>query len=350
MHAVVKTSPGNDNMVYMDVPEPSVSGDLVKIKIAYSGICGTDIHAMRGTYPSTKPPVILGHEFSGIVTEIGEDVRGIKVGDRVTSETTYETCGQCQYCKSGDLNLCSTRHGLGTNVNGSMAQYVVNRAARVHILPDNVGLLAASLTEPLACAVHAVIERAQVQPGQTVCVFGAGAIGQMVSQVALARGATVLMAGLASDSKRLQIARSNGVHRTVDQQAEDLAEAVRQLTGEHGLDIVFECSGAVPALNTGLELVRKKGTVVQMGVFSHEKESILTDRILHREIHYMGSRSQKPSSWKLALDLLAAGGIHPENIVTTVAPLEEWRAAFESIASGEGCKAVLQCNQDIQDI
>ena len=154
MKAVVKTATGYDNMVYQDIPEPEATGDLVKIKIAYSGICGTDLHAFKGTYASTKPPVVLGHEFSGIVTAVGPDVKHVKVGDRVTSETTFATCGHCTSCATKDYNLCSNRKGLGTQINGSMAQYVVSREESVHILPEHVSLLSASLTEPLRPRQH----------------------------------------------------------------------------------------------------------------------------------------------------------------------------------------------------
>ena len=138
MKAVVKEAPGNDNMVYKEIEEPKATGDLVKIKIAYSGVCGTDLHAFKGTYGSTKPPVVLGHEFSGIVTEIGPDVKNIKIGDRVTSETTFKTCGHCASCLEKDYNLCGNRQGIGTQINGSMAEYLVSREESVHKLPDNV--------------------------------------------------------------------------------------------------------------------------------------------------------------------------------------------------------------------
>ena len=151
MKAVVKTDSGMDHMEYMDIPTPEATGDLVQIKIAYSGICGTDLHAFKGTYASTKPPVVLGHEFSGVVTAVGPEVRRVKVGDRVTSETTFQTCGACPMCKSKDYNLCGNRRGIGTQVNGSMAEYLVSREESVHVLPDNVSLLSAALTEPLAC-------------------------------------------------------------------------------------------------------------------------------------------------------------------------------------------------------
>lgn len=341
MKAVVKTETGFDHMQYTDIPEPKATGDLVKIKIAYSGICGTDLHAFKGTYASTKPPVVLGHEFSGVVTEIGPDVKNIKVGDRVTSETTFKTCGICPMCKSKDYNLCGNRQGIGTQINGSMAEYLVSREESVHVLPDNVSLLSAALTEPLACGVHAAIEKGNVQLGDICVVFGVGAIGQMVMQVAKSQGATVIVAGLSHDAERFEIAKSAGADRCVDQQTENIKDIVMEMTNGVGADKCFECSGAVPAANKALELVRRKGTVVQMGVFPQSHESIWTDLILHHEINYVGSRSQKPSSWVKALELLAAGTVVPEKIVTSIDPLEKWRDGFDKMIRGEGAKGVI---------
>lgn len=341
MKAVVKTEAGYDHMVYMDVDEPVAAGDLVKIKVAYSGICGTDLHAFKGEYSSTRPPVILGHEFSGIVTEIGPDVKRIKIGDRVTSETTYTTCGKCAMCRSKDYNLCGNRQGIGTQINGSMAEYVISREESVHVLPENVSLLSAALTEPLACGVHAVIEKGKIQPGEVCVVFGAGAIGQMVAQVAKGCGATVIMAGLSNDKERFEIAKRCGIDVTVDQMKEDLREIVLSMTGNEGADKCFECSGAVVAANTALELCRRKGTVVQMGVFSKSKAEICTDYILHKEIVYVGSRSQKPSSWVTSLELLKEGKVNPEKTVKDMVTLENWREGFEKMMRGEGAKGII---------
>lgn len=348
MKAVVKTAIGMDQMEYQEIPLPEATGDLVQIKIAYSGICGTDLHAFKGSYPSTKPPVVLGHEFSGVVTAVGPEVKRVKVGDRVTSETTFQTCGVCPMCKSKDYNLCGSRRGLGTQINGSMAEYLVSREESVHILPDNVSLLSAALTEPLACGVHAVIEKGNIQPGDFCVVFGAGAIGQMVSQVAKSQGATVVMAGLTQDAERFEIAKSCGVDRCVDQLSEDLKSIVMGLTDQVGADKCFECSGAVPAANKALEIVRRKGTVVQMGVFPESHECIWTDLILHKEIVYVGSRSQKPSSWVKSLELLAAGTVVPEKIVTSFDSLENWRNGFDKMMRGEGAKGVITCDDTLK--
>jgi L-iditol 2-dehydrogenase len=350
MKAVMKTEKGYDKMRMIEVPEPEAERDLVKIKIAYTGICGTDLHAFRGTYASTRAPLILGHEFSGIVTAVGPDVKTIKPGDRVTSETTFETCGVCEYCRSKDYNLCSRRSGIGTQKDGSMAEYVVSREESIHIVPGNVSLLSASLTEPLACAVHSTIETGDVQEGEILCVFGAGAIGLMVSQVAKAKGCTVILTGLASDTERFEIGKRFGVDRAVDQTKEDINEIVKQMTGGRGADKIFECSGSPAALNKGLEVVKKKGKAIQMGVFMNPKEEIATDLILHKEIVYMGSRSQKPSSWEKSMQLLASGKVVPEMIVTKIVPLDDWREGFEAAMRGEGVKVVIECNEGMQDL
>lgn len=345
----MKEAEGYDNMVYKDIPEPEATGDLVKIKIAYSGVCGTDLHAFKGTYPSTKPPVVLGHEFSGVVTAVGPNVKQVKIGDRVTSETTFATCGRCSSCLSKDYNLCSHRRGIGTQINGSMAEYVVSREESIHVIPDNVSLLSAALTEPLACGVHASIEKGDVQEGNVVCIFGVGAIGQMVAQVCKAKGATVIVAGLSSDQERFEIALASGADRAVNQTKEDLAAIISEMTGGEGVDIAFECSGAVPAANKALEITRRKGKVVQMGVFPQSKESIWTDLILHKEINYVGSRSQKPSSWRTSIKLLAAHTVVPEKIVTKIVPLKDWREGFEMSLRGEGVKTVISCNPDLEE-
>ena len=349
MKAVVKEAPGNDHMVYKDIPEPEATGDLVKIRVAYNGICGTDLHAFRGEYSSTKTPVVLGHELSGVVTAVGPDVKDVKVGDRVTTETTFSTCGHCASCKTKDYNLCGHRQGIGTQVNGGMAEYLVSRAESVHVLPDNVSLLSAALTEPLACGVHAALEKADVQKGEKVCIFGSGAIGQMVLQACKSRGCYVIVAGLPQDAERFELAKSAGADRCVDQTVEDLSKIVFDMTDDEGVDVSFECSGAVPAANKALEITRRKGRVIQMGVFKDAAVPLRADYVLHKEICYMGSRSQKPSSWRTSIQLLSEGKVVPEKIVTMIVPLEKWRDGFDAVARGEGVKAVICCSEELAE-
>lgn len=341
MKAVMKTEAGYDHMSLVEIPEPIVTGDLVKIKVAYTGICGTDIHAFTGEYRNSKTPVVLGHEFSGIVVEVGDAVKHVKVGDRVTSETTFTTCGECAYCLEKDYNLCSSRKGIGTQVNGSMSEYVVSREESVHVLSDKISFEAAALTEPLACCAHAALEKTTIHKDDKVLIFGPGPIGLLQCQVVKAQGAFVILAGITKDKQRLELAKSLGVDVIVDVQEENLEEVVMKHTDGYGVDKVFECSGAVPALNQGLPLVKKKGTFVQVGIFAKKMNQLDQESIVQREIKYVGTRSQKPSSWHLALQLLEDQKIAVDKMITKTVTLEDWREGFEAVMAGNEIKVII---------
>lgn len=342
MKAVVKTKPGYDHMEFKEVEEPEVYGDIVKIKSVYTGICGSDIHTFKGDYKNPKTPIILGHEFSGIVVEVGPDVKNIKIGDRVTSETTFETCGECRYCKEKDYNLCANRRGIGTQQNGSFTEYLISREESVHVLPDNIGLIAGAFTEPLACCTHAVLEKADVKPTDTVLVIGPGPIGLLLAQVVKSKGATVIISGVTKDMTRLKLAKELGIDYTIDSMTENLEEITLKLTEGYGVDKVFECSGSVPALNQALALTSKKGTFVQVGLFPDKFIKIDMESIIQREITFVGSRSQKPSSWPLALELISNGSVQVEKMITMTEDLNNWREAFEAVMEGNEVKVMVK--------
>lgn len=342
MKAVVKTKPGYDHMEFKEVEEPEVYGDIVKIKSVYTGICGSDIHTFKGDYKNPKTPITLGHEFSGIVVEVGPDVKNIKIGDRVTSETTFETCGECRYCKEKDYNLCANRRGIGTQQNGSFTEYLISREESVHVLPDNIGLIAGAFTEPLACCTHAVLEKADVKPTDTVLVIGPGPIGLLLAQVVKSKGATVIISGVTKDMTRLKLAKELGIDYTIDSMTENLEEITLKLTEGYGVDKVFECSGAVPALNQALALTSKKGTFVQVGLFPDKFIKIDMESIIQREITFVGSRSQKPSSWPLALELISNGSVQVEKMITKTEDLNNWREAFEAVMEGNEVKVMVK--------
>lgn len=342
MIGLAKVEKGYNNMKIIEIPEPEFNDDEVKIKVKYSGICGSDIHTFKGEYKNTRVPVILGHEFSGEVVGVGKNVKGIKVGDFVTSETTYQICGECEYCKTKDYNLCSNRKGLGTQVNGSFAEYVVARGESVHVLPEGVDLLSAALTEPLACTVHAAIEKVKINENDKVLVFGPGPIGLMAAQVAKACGAYVIIAGISKDIPRLELAKKLGIDRAVNIQEEDLKSIVNDLTNGYGVDVVLECSGAIPAVDSAVDLLRKKGTLVQVGIFAKSKNEFDYEKLVQKEIVYIGCRSQKPSSWDIALDLMAKKKVDLKSLVSHIYKLDEWEEAFDKVMKGEGIKIVLE--------
>lgn len=342
MKALLKKTNKYGDMELVDIEEPKIEDDQVKIKVAYSGICGSDIHSYKGEYSNLKPPVVLGHEFSGTVVEIGKKVKGIKIGDEVTSETTFYICGECDYCKTRDYNLCPNRKGLGTQVNGSFAEYVVARGESVHVLPNGVDLLSASMTEPLACAAHAALEQTNVKLGDIVLVLGPGPIGLLTSQIVKARGGYVILSGLSSDKERMKVADKIGIDKTVNLEKENLNEVIKNLTNGYGADKVFECSGSLAALDTAMELIRKKGEVIQVGIFKDKYNKIDLEKIVQKEIHYIGCRSQKPSSWESALYLMKTKRVDTRAIISDVYSLNEWQKAFEKALKGEGIKIVLK--------
>lgn len=339
MKALVKTEQGFGHLEIQDKEEPQAGKDQVKIEVKYVGICGSDIHTYEGNY-KVGAPVTLGHEFSGKVVEVGEGVTEFKPGDRVTSETTFYICGECDYCKTGDYNLCNHRKGLGTQQNGGFANYLIARKGSVHKLPENVDYQSAAMTEPLACTHHAV-SKTEIKQGDIVVVIGPGPIGLFTAQVAKSRGAIVLITGLTNDKVRLEKAEELGIDYAVNTQEQDIKELVNSLTNGYGADVVFECSGAVPAAKQGLDLLRKKGQYGQVGLFAQPEIQFDLEKIIQKEIRVVGSRSQKPSDWEPSLELMNNGSVNAKAMVTHEFDITEWDAAYEAIKSGEAIKVLL---------
>lgn len=339
MKALVKTELGFGNLEIKEKEEPYVAKGQVKIEVKYAGICGSDIHTYEGNY-KVSAPVTLGHEFSGEVVEVGEGVSEFEIGDRVTSETTFYICGECDYCKSLDYNLCNHRKGLGTQQDGGFTKYVIARKDSVHKLPDNVDYQSAAMTEPLACTHHAVA-KTEIHSGDVVVVIGPGPIGLLTAQVAKSRGATVVITGLTNDKVRLDKASELGIDYCVNTQEQDITEVVNSLTNGYGADVVFECSGAVPAAKQGLDLLRKKGQYGQVGIFSKPEVSFDLEKIIQKEIRVVGSRSQKPADWEPSLALMNEGKVNAKALVTHEFDITEWDKAYDAIKSGEAIKVLL---------
>lgn len=338
MKALVRTGHGEDDIELKEMPEPEAGEGQVKIRVEAVGVCGTDLHG----HPSAEPPIILGHELAGEIIEVGPDVTDRRVGERVTSETTYRFCGKCRFCEIESYSLCIDRLGISTKAPGAFAPYIVCRAGSVHVLPDNISYEAGSLCEPLACAVHAVIEQARVAPGEIVLIVGPGALGIFCVQVAKACGATVVLAGIAADASRLEFAAKLGADRTVDVQQEDILRISKEMTDGYGFDTVFECSGAVPAVHTALSTVRKTGKYVQAGILHRNIELDFDDVFFVREITMLGSHTQKPSSWRKSLELVTDGKVDLQVMVSKVLPLAEWRAAFDLFRRKQVMKIILK--------
>ncbi|MBE6829859.1 MAG: hypothetical protein E7519_06585 [Ruminococcaceae bacterium] len=341
MKALVKYAAGPGNMEIRDIPEPKAGKGQIKIKVLEAGICGSDLHIYHSDIAiPVNPPVVTGHEFSGVIAEIGEGVSGFSVGDRVVSETAYDFCGVCDYCREGYYNLCVERKTLGYWYNGIFASYTVVPAARVLKIPDNVSDTSAAMAEPLACVCHAVYDLCRIVPGDLVLVSGPGAIGMMAMQVAKAHGATVIISGTNVDIPRLELAKKLGADYTVNLQTENLEELINKLSNNYGVDVVLECSGAAPAINSGLNLIKKRGYFTQIGLAGKKIEFDI-EKINYKELHFSGSLGSRNYNWRRALKLLADGQVNLEPLADTKLPLTEWETAFERFEKKEGCKFFL---------
>ena len=338
MRALIRFGMGDDDMRLEDVPEPSPAPNEVKIEVWAAGVCGTDIHG----HPGLRPPVILGHELAGVIVEVGADCETRKVGDRVTSETTKSVCGECLFCRRGPVSMCVNRKGMASSADGCFARYVALPESSVHVLPAGVSFEAGALTEPLACATHAVIEQAGVGPEEVIVVVGPGPLGLLVARCSAVLGATVVVAGTTADADRLDLARRFGAEQTVDVLSEDLPEIVKSMTGGYGADTVFECSGAAAAVPTALACVRVRGRYVQAGILHEDVTLDFDDIFFVRELTLTGSHTSNPVSWTLALNLLAASKVDLRPLITAELPLTEWKQAFELMRSRRAIKVVLK--------
>jgi L-iditol 2-dehydrogenase len=338
MRGVAKVAPGEGNVALIDVPEPQVLAGHVLIEVKAAGLCGTDLHIYHDEFKS-NPPVIMGHEVSGVVAEVGEQVESCRPGDRVTSETYFHVCGTCQFCREGFINLCPSRQSIGSWVNGAFAKYVLVPEHNIHHLPDNVDERAGALSEPLACCVHA-LEMTRVEPGETAVISGPGTMGLLLTQVVKAAGARVVVLGTNADEARLEKARQLGADFAYNVQATDAVAMLREMTGGLGADIVFECAGAAPSAHNSLDIVRRQGRYAQVGLFGQPITWDL-DQVCYKELKVSGSNASVPSAWRKAMALLAARQVQTGPLISDVMPISEWRHAFDKFEKRSGLKIVL---------
>jgi len=330
MKAVVKYQEGKGFVELRDVPVPHAGPGEVRIKVEYAGLCASDLHILNYDIAITiRPPVVMGHEFSGIIDQVGPNVRGWSEGERVVSETSYEICGTCRYCRSGFYNLCAGRKVLGYWYNGAFAPYTVVPAHRLHRLPPEITFQQGALIEPTACVVHGVCELIDIRAGDVVLVTGPGAIGLTAAQIARASGATVIVCGTAEDRPRLETAARLGADVTVDVTAQDLAAKVRELTSGEGADVVIECSGADRAIRSGIEAIRKQGQFLQLGLRGQDIE-LRFDTLVYKEVRVVGALSSRDVSWRKAIELIRDGRVKPQALVSTPRRLDDWQDAFRA--------------------
>lgn len=326
MKAALLTAPYE--IALQEVDPPRITPDEVLIRIRFAGICGSDVHAYKGTHPFRKPPLVGGHELSGEIVEAGAAVRTLQPGDRVTVEPqTY--CRACGPCLRGQYNLCSGKRLMGTPAwPGAFGEYVAVPQDKVYRLPDGLSLEDGALVEPLAVGAHAA-RMADVKLGDTVLVMGSGTIGLAVMAALRAGGATKV---IASDRVPFNLAKAReiGVRAAVNVATDDLGETVKSLTGGEGVDTVVVAVGVPPLVDQALQLVRKRGRVVLLALFDGPA-TFDTFQVVFREVNMVGSWVYDRRDFETTIELLAQGRIQGGSFITHRWPIERVRDALETV-------------------
>ncbi len=331
-------------LAYTDFPEPEVGPEDLLVRVRACGVCGSDVHGFDGASGRRIPPLVMGHEAAGVVEQIGADVSGFAVGDRVTFDSTVY-CGACFFCRQGRVNLCDNRMVLGVSCgdyrrHGAFAEYVAVPYRIAYKLPDGLSFEHAALVEAVSVAVHAV-NRTPVQLGDSVVVVGAGMIGLLVIQAARAAGAgTIIAVDLAEE--RLQLAAQLGADHAINSGLEDATAAVAALTEGRGAAHAFEVVGAPATIHAAIGSTRKGGNVTLVGNLAPQVELPL-QAVVTRELTLRGSCASS-GEYPACLDLIARGTIDVAPLISAAVPLAEGAAWFDRLYRREPglMKVILQ--------
>lgn len=345
MKAWVFYQPEDMRLEEMDIPK--IAEDEVLIKVKACGICGSDIAYYWGLSPletsTGKGPLILGHEFSGEIVEVGKIPQGQKffeVGDRVTVDPV-QYCNTCEACKRGMFNLCENKIGLGVSVNGAFAQYVKSKHTGLHKLPSNVSFEEGAFTEPLADVVYGV-NKLDISLGNFCVIFGPGPIGNMMVQLLKSRGAgTVVLAG--TRDYRLQLGKNAGADVTInlkEKESEyyvsDLVEEIKRLSEGGMADRVICATGAVESMQMALKISGRKSIIVYFGLPGPDdivKVPVLNSLMMDKTIRFSWL---SPLTWPTAIHSLAKGLVNVRRLITHKFSLEEALKGLQTIRGREG--------------
>ena len=318
-----------------DLPQPTPAADEVLIQVRACGICGSDVHGYDGSTGRRIPPLVMGHEAAGVIAAVGSAVKDFAVGDRVTFDSTI-SCGQCHFCKRGQVNLCDARQVLGVSCGdyrraGAFAEFVTVPARVLYRLPDGLAFEKAAMIEAISVAVHAV-HLTPVELNDTAVIVGAGMIGLLTLQAARLAGCRKIIA-VDVDEGRLQTALSLGATHSIVAKDQDVPALVREWTDGRGADVAFECVGTSVTVQSAIESTRKGGTVTLVGNIAPRIELPLQS-VVTRQIRLQGSCASG-GEIPACIELLAAGLIQVEPMLSAFVPLEDGPRWFERLYSHE---------------
>lgn len=328
MRAVVVERPGVASLSRVAIPEPGPSEVLVSV--AAAGICGSDLEILHGLRPEpfVRYPIVPGHEWAGVVADVGAGVRGIAAGDRVVAEG-FRSCGVCERCRKGRTNLCQSEYAeTGFTHQGAFAEYVSVPARLVHKLPADSDLAAAALLEPAACVAEGLLA-VDLRPDLRIAVVGAGTLG-LVAVAILSLTTPALLAVVGSRPARLALARRLGATETYDANA-DALESLRD-----SFDLVFEAANRPASAVTAMLLGRRGGTVVLEGISGTTTPAIWPDLITLKHLEVRGIFGASGKAWSYAVELYAGGRLPLAELISHRFALEDFQSAFDTLADRAG--------------
>ncbi len=325
MRQAIMKEPGK--IEFQEVPEPVLDQGEILLRIKRIGVCGSDVHVNHGLHPFTSYPVVQGHEFSGVVEDVGTGVTNVKPGMKATARPQI-VCGKCPPCLRDDYNICDTLKVQGFQAPGCAQDLFIIKQENMVPLPDSITFEQGALVEPTSVAVHSTLRAGDIT-GKNIVVLGAGPIGNLVAQVAKFRGANKILITDLSDF-RLDIARECGITETSNPNKESLTDASTRVFGDKGFEVAFEAVGVEATMNAGIDAIQKGGTIVVLGVFG-KKPRIDMSIVGDRELNIIGTLMYKHEDYLKAVELLANGDVITDPLVTRHFSFEQYMAAYDFI-------------------
>ncbi len=332
---------GRHNLKVTEVDIPAVGDNQVRVKVKYCGVCGTDIHIYNGDGGAAEvvPPAIIGHEFSGVVEQVGANVKSVKPGDRVAVDPN-DMCGECYFCRNGQAHFCTNSIGYGTTAPGGFAEYVVAKEKQVYKIPDNMSFQTAALVETVSCCVHG-IDLCDIKAGQTVLIIGCGPIGLLMLQLAKLAGAGKIIASEIVPEKR-ELALKFGADIVVDPINEDLDHILN--TNTENVDCVIECAGTIRTIEQAIHYAGKGATVMMFGLTAPDAVATIKPYEIFQKELKVTSSFINPYTFSRAIQVLSTGKVVTDDIITDVIPLDEINKVFEDDSFRSRGKILIKIN------
>ncbi len=317
-------------------PLRSLHDGEVLIQVQACGVCGTDVHIVDGTSRST-PPVVLGHEYAGVVVEVGKGTNNVEIGQHVAVDPNI-SCGRCFYCRRGLVHLCENLLALGVDIDGGMSEYCIVPFSQIYKLPQDMAPEMSVFIEPVSCAIHG-IDLARIKTGDTVVIIGGGTIGLIMLQLAISAGAARVIVIEPLEYKR-KLAGELGADVVLNPMEDDIQSAIQDLT-HVGADVVIECVGKTSTSESALDLARRGGIVELFGVCSRgEKMTVEPNKIYFKELTLVGSYVN-PHTFDRSIAMLQSGRIKIDTLKTDNFPLDGVHEALRFQREGKTIKSII---------